>query len=67
MKNRLFKHRGFDREAKLFGSRVYCPCELCCLDFHRMLYPMAGGEPIRFRRIPGFAGNFAWRPRIPIG
>jgi hypothetical protein len=24
-----------------------------------MLYPRNGGEPIRFRRIPGFKGNFS--------
>jgi len=53
--------RRFSREAKLFGVRVFCPCELCCLPFGRMLYPRRGGMPIRFRRIPGFAGNMQIR------
>jgi hypothetical protein len=61
MRNRLIKRRYFDREAKR-ESRVFCPCELCCLRYRRMLYPRSApngfGQPIRFRRIPGYEGNF---------
>lgn len=59
MRNILVKRRGFERVE----SRVFCRCELCCLRFGRMLYPASGGEPINFRRIPGFGGNFVRRYR----
>ena len=62
MRNILIKRRGFEREAKV-ESRVFCPCELCCLRFGHMLYSKTGGEPLNFRRIPGFAGNFTLRRR----
>lgn len=66
MRNIMQKRRGFNREAKV-ESRVFCPCELCALRFRRMLYPKVSGEPIRFRRIPGFAGNFVQRYRMNGG
>jgi hypothetical protein len=44
-------------------SRMFCPCELCRLRFGRMLYlARDSSEPLGYRRLPGFAGNFspAW-------
>lgn len=67
MRNILQRHRRFSREARLFGRRVFCRCELCCLEYGRMLYAKVSGQPIRFRRIPGFSGNFSPRYRIPGG
>ena len=58
----LVPRRGFDREAKL-ESRAFCPCELCRLRFNRMLYARSrSGEPLGYKRIPGFSGNFVRRP-----
>jgi hypothetical protein len=53
----LFPRRKFQRDGKR-ESRVFCPCEGCRLRFGRMLYSRSGGEPLRFRRIPGFTTNF---------
>jgi len=54
LRRSLGRKRYFDKVE----SRVFCRCELCCLSYGRMLYCKMGGEPIRFRRIPGFEGNF---------
>jgi hypothetical protein len=52
--------RVFARDAKR-ESRVHCRCELCRLRFGRMLYPVVGGEPLKWGRLPGFTGNFSPR------
>jgi hypothetical protein len=57
MRNLLVRRRGFEK----IESRVFCRCELCRLRFGRMLYPAAGGEPLGWGRLPGFAGNFSPR------
>ena len=50
----LARRRGFNKIER----RCFCRCELCRLAYGRLLYPMAGGEPLGLGRLPGFDGNF---------
>jgi len=60
MRNRMIKHRGFQRlvlppSFYPLERRVFCPCELCRLRFGVMLYnKVRGGEPLRSYRPGGF-------------
>jgi hypothetical protein len=61
----LIRRRGFSRDCKL-ESRVFCRCELCRLEFGRLLYPRTGGVPLGMgkdgerRQVSNFPRS-AWR------